>query len=168
MKRNPKHAGELAEIAFMGRAMGMGLIVTQPYGDNARYDFAVDNGKRFKRVQVKSCGALAKGRGSYNVNVGRHTARGAVPYLKSEIHAVAVLIVPEGRWYILPWAALRGRVGLKIPSANAAKGGEFRKYAEAWGLLLGGRRRRLRGGISASGVLRVEPRLVGARSACSR
>jgi len=92
--------GELAEIAFMGRAMGMGLIVTQPYGDNARYDFAVDNGKRFKRVQVKSCGALAKGRGSYNVNVGRHTARGAVPYLKSEIHAVAVLIVPEGRWYI--------------------------------------------------------------------
>ena len=67
-----------------------------------------------------------------------------------------------------PWAALRGRVGLKIPSANAAKGGEFRKYAEAWGWLLGGRRRRLRGGISASGVLHVEPRLVGARSACSR
>jgi len=49
----------------------MGLIVTQPYGDNARYDFAVDNGKRLKRVQVGASLGPAKGRASYSVNVGR-------------------------------------------------------------------------------------------------
>jgi DNA-binding sugar fermentation-stimulating protein len=53
--RNTKLAGDLAEIAFLYRALGRALIVSKPYGDNARYDFVVDNGTRSCRVQVKSC-----------------------------------------------------------------------------------------------------------------
>ena len=54
---NPKHSklrGELAELRFMTRAAELGLRVIKPWGDSARYDFVVETGGRFLRVQVKS------------------------------------------------------------------------------------------------------------------
>ena len=129
--RNTKRAGDLAEIAFLYRAMGLGMVVSKPFGDNARYDFVVDGGRGCLRVQVKSSSRLHS-EGRYNVNVGRHVAKGAVAYLASEIDFVAVLIVPEARWYIFPVAELAGRVGLKIPVAGK---GPFEGFVEAWGLL---------------------------------
>ena len=54
---NPKHSklrGELAEVRFMTRAAELGLRVIKPWGDSARYDFVVETGGRFLRVQVKS------------------------------------------------------------------------------------------------------------------
>jgi len=131
--RNTKRAGELAEILFLYQATARGMIVTQPYGDNARYDFAVDNGARFVRVQVKSCGAPPRGN-HYNLNVGRHSQSGAKPYLPSEIDILAAYIVPESRWYLFPVAFLDGRLNLKIHIQDH-EGSRFWDYVEAWDLL---------------------------------
>jgi PD-(D/E)XK nuclease superfamily protein len=38
----------------MTRATELGLGVIKPWGDSARYDFVVEQGGRFLRVQVKS------------------------------------------------------------------------------------------------------------------
>ena len=50
--------GDVAEAAFLYKAMEMGMVVSKPWGDNARYDFAVDTGKKRLRVQVKSTSCL--------------------------------------------------------------------------------------------------------------
>lgn len=131
--RNTKRAGELAEILFQYQATARGMIVTQPYGDNARYDFAVDNGARFVRVQVKSCGAPPRGN-HYNLNVCRHSLSGAEAYLPTEIDLLAAYIVPENRWYLFPVAFLDGRLNLKIHIQHH-EGSRFSEYVEAWDLL---------------------------------
>jgi len=131
--RNTKHAGELAELLFEYRATEIGMTVCRPHGDNARYDFAVDNGARFWKVQVKYCGAPPRGR-HYNVNVCRHSQQGAQAYLPSEIDLLAAWVVPENRWYIFPVAVLGGRLNLKV-EINEKEGGRFWNYVEAWDLL---------------------------------
>ena len=129
--RNTKHTGELAEILFLYRATAMGMIVCQPYGDNARYDFAVDTGNQFVRVQVKSCGAPLRGN-HYNLNICRHSLSGAKPYLPTEIDLLAAYLVPETRWYLFPITVLGTRLNLKISIENDTR---FADYKEAWHLL---------------------------------
>ena len=73
-KRKPqngtvKQQGELAEMGFMFKAAGLGFGVAKPWGDSERYDFALDTGKRFVRVQVKS--TYVARRQSYSVNAKR-------------------------------------------------------------------------------------------------
>ena len=69
----------------------------------------------------KSSGKLCA-KNVYHVNAGRHVYAGRhavsrlVPYLPEEIHFLAVLIVPEDTWYIIPVQALDGRVSLRIHS----------------------------------------------------
>ncbi len=42
----PKRQGELAELAFVMKAMSMGFLVSKPWGDSDRYDFVADAGGR--------------------------------------------------------------------------------------------------------------------------
>ena len=56
-----KQRGELAEMRFMLKAAGLGFGVAKPWGDSERYDFVLDSGKGFLRIQVKStCGPQPK------------------------------------------------------------------------------------------------------------
>jgi PD-(D/E)XK endonuclease len=52
--KNRKQRGEWAEMCFMARAATHGLCVAKPYGDSARFDFAIEHHGHFLRVQVKS------------------------------------------------------------------------------------------------------------------
>ena len=58
---NTKRTGELAEAAFLHKAVGLGLKVTKPWGDSERYDFVVDAGERLWRVQIKCTAAVRAG-----------------------------------------------------------------------------------------------------------
>src|SRR2546426_10274998 len=60
---NIKRTGELAEAAFLHKAVGLGLKVTKPWGDSERYDFVVDAGERLWRVRIKCKGAGGAGGG---------------------------------------------------------------------------------------------------------
>src|SRR5437868_14080986 len=51
---HPKKRGGWVELQFMARAAHHGLTISKPWGDTARYDFIVEHGGRFQRVQVKS------------------------------------------------------------------------------------------------------------------
>ena len=55
-----KPQGELAELCFLCRATTLGLTVSKPYGDSARYDFVVDAGGGLLRVQVKSVSLMRR------------------------------------------------------------------------------------------------------------
>src|SRR6266403_2195752 len=53
-KLDPKHRGELAELAFMRKAASLRFAVAKPWGESDRYDVVVRVEKTFWRVQVKS------------------------------------------------------------------------------------------------------------------
>ena len=58
------HASEMAEAAFVAKAVSLGLCVSKPWGESQRYDLIVDNGRRLLRVQVKSAHRSRPGGGA--------------------------------------------------------------------------------------------------------
>jgi hypothetical protein len=125
--KHPKLRGEWAELRFMTRAAEHGLCVTKPWGETARYDFAVEHGGHFVRVQVKS--TMFVDRGGYSCSV-----RGCSgPYEGDPFDYLAVYLIPEDLWYIIPAEKVRGQGSVALyPRLKKSK---YEKYREAWGLL---------------------------------
>lgn len=50
----PKERGVLTEAEVLPKLLERGIDVSQPFGDNCRYDYVLDIGGWLKRVQVKT------------------------------------------------------------------------------------------------------------------
>jgi len=145
--RNNKAKGDLSEIAFLYKAAGLGFGVAKPYGDKERYDFILDSGERFWRVQVKSTSYAEAGRKGYVVNVW-HNCKGhsagsykanVGSYKAEEIDFLAAHIVPIDIWYIVPVDQLASLYSLRLyPSGSKWGGGCFEAFREAWHLMAPG------------------------------
>jgi hypothetical protein len=130
--KHPKLRGEWAELRFITRAAEHGLCVTKPWGETARYDFAIEHEGHFVRVQVKS--TMFKDRGGYSCTV--RGCRG--PYEGDPFDFLAVYLIPEDVWYIIPTEHIAGQTSLFFsPRLRNSKYGQYR---EAWHLLRGGER----------------------------
>ncbi len=57
---NTKAVGEYSEMMVIGACIRKGYTVLRPFGDNLRYDFVLDDGEMFRRVQCKT-GRLLNG-----------------------------------------------------------------------------------------------------------
>ena len=68
-EKTSKRMGEAVEAAFLAKVCKLRIPVCKPWGDSERYDFVVDWGKGFWRVQVKG-GTIATGR-SIRRSIGR-------------------------------------------------------------------------------------------------
>jgi PD-(D/E)XK endonuclease len=137
MVRGPlktKEKGELAELAFLHKAASLGFGVARPHGDSERYDFIVDNGERFWRVQVKSIFGLVEVMYRLRSADGRK-----VPYTAKEIDFIAAYIAAENIWYIIPLDCAPGSTVLAFyPSGRERGCGCFEKFREAWHLMAPG------------------------------
>jgi hypothetical protein len=127
--KHPKRRGEWAEMRFMAMATENGLEVSKPYGEMARYDFVVEHDGKFARVQVKST-MFRNGRGY------ACTMRGwRGPYGRDEFDYIAVYLILEDVWYIIPVKNIRGQWTLTLnPHLKNAR---YEPYREAWHLLRG-------------------------------
>lgn len=134
--RSPKARGEVAEALFLARAMDLGLVVSKPFGDSARYDFVVDSGGRLLRVQVKSAWTPAH-HGGYQFGASPAQLQGqrARPYRRDEIDFLVACIVPQDTWFIIPIRAIATRNHLVLPADSRPH--PFSRYREAWHLLSG-------------------------------
>jgi hypothetical protein len=126
---NDKKRGEWAEMHFMSRATEHGLQVSKPFGDSARYDFAVEANGRFLRVQVKS--TMCRHNGGYICKIvhnhGMHYASGDVDFF-------AVFVIPEDVWYVVPAEIITcGQSHLTLSPRR--KGQKHEAFKEAWHLL---------------------------------
>lgn len=65
-----KRHGDVAEARFLAKACSMGFSVAKPWGDE-RYDFILDSGYCFWRVQVKS--TRKRGPRGYSVTISSAT-----------------------------------------------------------------------------------------------
>lgn len=120
-----KAHGEAAEAAFLAKAAAMGFGVAKPWGDSERYDFIVDSGHNFWRVQVKSTRRCSGSR--YQVRA----AGWKDAYTLSEIDFLVAYIVPENIWYVVPVAEVVARKGLRFYPRGGA-GARLEKFREAW------------------------------------
>ena len=130
--KHPKLRGEWAELRFMTRAAEHGLCVTKPWGETARYDFAVEHEGHFVRVQVKS--TMFKDRGGYSCTV--RGCRG--PYEGDPFDFLAAYLIPEDVWYIIPAERFSGQGSIAL--YPQLKNSKYGPHKEAWHLLRGGER----------------------------
>jgi hypothetical protein len=138
---NSKRMGEAVEAAFLAKVCKLRIPVCKPWGDSERYDFVVDWGKGFWRVQVKG-GSYYDG-SKYQVGSG---GKGK-PFTKADMDFVVVHIVPEELWYVVPIEMAEGLKALWFnPGSKEAR---FEKYREAWCLLDCARKARGRGDFPA-------------------
>jgi len=128
--KHPKRRGEWAEMRFMAMATENGIEVSKPYGEMAHYDFVVEHEGRLARVQVKSTFAK-QARHGYAC-----TLRGGMgPYGPNDFDFLAVYLILEDLWYIIPTKNVRGRFSLGLyPNLKNAR---YEPYREAWHLLRG-------------------------------
>jgi PD-(D/E)XK endonuclease len=125
-----KRRGEVAEAAFLAKASRLGFAVAKPWGDSERYDFILDTGHKFLRIQVKSTERFAESRYRVKTSGWKDT------YTRDEIDFIVVYIVPEDIWYVVPIEAAVGRKGLRFyPRGQSKSNGTLEKYREAWHLL---------------------------------
>jgi len=123
-----KLRGEWTELLFMTRATEQGLRVIKPWGDSSRYDFVVETGGRFLRVQVKS---TSHRRG--NNYICSIDGRGNNPYTAADIDFFAIYVIPIDSWYIIPIAESASAISLS-PHNSLSR---HAVYREAWHLLRG-------------------------------
>jgi hypothetical protein len=123
-----KRRGEAAEAAFLAKASSLGFGVAKPWGDSERYDFVVDSGHGFWRVQVKSTQRYAESR--YRVKAAGWKAT----YTCDEIDFLVAYVVPEDLWYVVPIQAFASRKNLRFYPHGGRKA-RYEKYREAWCLM---------------------------------
>jgi hypothetical protein len=104
--------GDLAEAAFVYKAISLGLVVARPHGNMHPYDFIVDGGSGLWRIQVKSCASLKSG--FYPVHVCHGKDGVSIPYTESEIDFIVAYIIPEQTSYILPIREMLGRTSISF------------------------------------------------------
>ena len=125
--------GDLGEVAFLHKAMSLGLAVAEPRGRNHRYDFIIEGEAGFRSVQVKTCARMRHG--LYRVCIRHRKDSVAVAYTESEIDFVAVYIIPLKTWYILPVREVVGHTNLNFRPEGDPRGDLYAHYREAWHLL---------------------------------
>ena len=125
--------GEQGELDFLSKASSLGFAVSLPYGHMQRYDFVVDSGKNIWRVQVKTTNHMLNG--LYLVGMHHRANRRVRAYTASEIDFVAVYILPEKTWYILPVREVTEHRSLLFRPKGYTRRDPYAHYREAWHLL---------------------------------
>jgi uncharacterized protein YneR len=136
-----KRRGEWAELQFMAKASQQGYRVFRPWGDSARYDVVVETRGRFIRVQVKSttCQRFQGSQGFYVCNARPSTSRKV--YRRGEFDFLAIYVIPEDLWYILPAKLIVGGKRSSVHIFTTSPKSRYLPYKEAWDLLSKHRRR---------------------------
>lgn len=132
MMSHPKRRGEWAEIQFMAKAAKLGLQISKPWSELSRYDIVIGTPGHFISVQIKST-INQRPDGCYQCKIA--TCNKAKPYQPGEFDFLAVYVIAEDVWYIIPAGlVVRGkRGGIRLyPSSPNSK---YAPYKEAWHLL---------------------------------
>ncbi len=135
-KLPPKRRGELSELDFLRKAMGLGMIVSKPWGDSYRYDFVCDAGGRLWRAQVRSTENRFGARG-YQVHASVYVGRKIVGLTEKDIDVLIGYIVSRDIWYVVPVRAFMPRKNLWFYPDGSKKGAMFEKWREAWWVMMG-------------------------------
>jgi hypothetical protein len=130
---HPKKRGEWVESLFLARAVARGLNIAKPWGDCSRYDFILDSAGRLLRIQVK--GTSYRPGPHYIGHVFSHPpGQPQVGYRADEVDFLAIYLIPEDLWYIIPIAVVvQGGRNLRLDPRDPTN--PYHGFLEAWHLL---------------------------------
>jgi hypothetical protein len=119
------------------RAYELGFVVSKPFGDNSKYDFVVDSGKKISRVQVKS---VSK-RDTSNFNnryclLAAHGRNSKKAYTKKQVDIVVCYVILEDVWYIIPIESLK-TIRVSLYPHRTPQQRKYEGFKEAWDLFKG-------------------------------
>ncbi|MCK5711485.1 MAG: hypothetical protein KAI25_02090 [Hyphomicrobiaceae bacterium] len=98
---NQKDLGNYAELRFCLACYEKGFSILRPFSDSRPYDFVLESGGRFIRVQVKSCSTPLDVRGRFRVSIGRGTAHDK-QYTSKDCDVIAVYLKSLDIFYLIP------------------------------------------------------------------
>ncbi len=130
-----KEQGNIVELKFMAKAMGLGIAVSLPFGDNQPYDCITDrNG--LSRVQIKSSSRIDRSSrlNAYNVLVS-HGSNNKIKYTEDDCDIIAIYIIPQDSWYIIPIDFIAGKTVKLYPHVDNEKEYKYEIWREKWNLL---------------------------------
>ena len=101
---NSKDKGNIGEAVFMAEMIKQGCIVSKPFGDNARYDFILDTGKKLIRIQIKTASKAVDTNDTYIVKtcstgINQHQNK-IKSYTSEEVEYIGTYI--NDRVYLIP------------------------------------------------------------------
>lgn len=136
--RSRNRKGDIAEMAFLARAMRFGFNVCRPFNSDSRYDVLVEAAGRYSRVQVKStwCPPAGSTANTYVVRIARTPRGRKVFYRCDETDFFAAYVAPEDAWYIIPYKAVPHQSVLALFPHKPRSRGRLEIYREAWDLFL--------------------------------
>ena len=133
--RARKQKGEWAESRFLSRALALGLVVSKPWGESARYDLIVEGRNGIRRVQVKSVWCRDRNRHRYHLCVSHGMGRRR-RYSPREVDLIAAYVAPKDLWYLIPVRSLGPRTYIGVLPDKPRSSSPFERYREAWHLLI--------------------------------
>jgi len=127
-----KQQGEVTELRFYLELFERGLIVSKPFGDNAKYDFIVDSGERLTKVQVKSVSVKdeCSRNDRYRINA-THGNKVKRMYTTNQCDVLAGYVIPEDTWYLIPIHLISGS-SINLYPHKDTEIGMYEKYKEFW------------------------------------
>jgi hypothetical protein len=136
MKRDPKRAGEVSQLAFLLKAKQMGFKVALPWGDSERWDCVVwrKEGGRMWRVQVKGTGRLYR-RGYEVQPVHATRGQGKKRYTKREIDVVVGHVQPVDAWYLIPIEEVGRAKSLRLYPGIECAAARWEGWRDKWEVL---------------------------------
>ena len=122
--------GAISEYSFIVECLKREIAVSSPIVDKNGYDFVIQLGDSFVKVQVKSTSVHESGRKScWKVNCNHGGSRS--DYNKDHFDYIAIYIIGSDIWYILPFSEVKQTLRLY---PNKIKH-HLNVYRNAWHLL---------------------------------
>ena len=122
---NTNEKGDIAELKVALRAREMGMMVSRPMFDSARYDLILDDGIGLKRVQIKwAAGKSIQSEGSAYVELRRHNRKegGQRVYQEGEVDLLIVYLPDVDKLCVFGPEMFVGKRGLSIRYKEAKNG----------------------------------------------
>jgi hypothetical protein len=104
--RDTKSKGVISELTVMVALARAGYRLLVPYGENCRYDVAIEKNGVFQRVQIKT-GRLRNGVVLFNAYSSHYHRRGVTRTYQGDVDFFGVFVAEIGEVYLIPAEVLR-------------------------------------------------------------
>ena len=125
-----KDLGDYAELRFTLSAFENGFSILRPFADSRPYDYVLEKGGRFIKVQVKSCNVPISAAGRFHIGVSRGHKTKKI-YTKSDTDIIAVYLRTINTFYIIPI----DKITAKNIRLYPFKDHHFNIYKENWAII---------------------------------
>lgn len=113
---NSKDKGNIGEALVLAKFVSLGIQVSIPFGDNARYDLIADFNNKLNRIQVKYCNHLSENDSIVCpcASSTNHTTNKHYTTYEDDVDYMCFYLAPWNEIIIIPIEELNGKKSICI------------------------------------------------------